>query len=160
MVLMFYLGWVLLLAAFASGAAEAVVHAHPGWGGILTSAHDLWYTLWPGSLVVTQIRIEKVMPALWDPIILTVLALPAWVLFGASGASLVWLYRPGRFLTQAERDEFRKHEEAVFFFDELNREALSRTEDDSSDDTASDYDGPLAPGKWNISGDDGQGTAF
>ena len=157
---MFYLGGVLLLVAFASAAAEVVVHAYPGWGGILTSAYDLWYTIWPGSLVVTQIRVEKVMPALWDPVILTVLALPAWVLFGVSGAALVWLNRPGRFLTQAERDEFNKFQEAIFLHDKLNREALSQTRNDSSDDKVSEYDGPLAPGKWNMSGDDGQGTAF
>jgi len=157
---MFYLGWVLLLVAFASAAAEAVVRAYPGWGGIFASAHDLWYTIWPGSLVVTQIRVEKVMPALWDPVILTVLALPAWALFGVSGTALVWLYRPGRFLTQAECDEFNKFQEAIFLHDKLNREALSQTRNDSSDDKVSEYDGPLAPGKWNISSDDGQGTAF
>lgn len=141
MIILFYLGWVLLLAAFSAAAAESTVRPQPGIGGIITSAHDLWYTLWPGSLVVTQIRIEKIMPFLWDPVMATVLAFPAWVLLGVPGLALAWFYRPSQFLTATEREEFRKHQDSLLLYDELEKDASTWNEDDGFDDRSPDHDG-------------------
>jgi len=141
MIVLFYLGWVLLIAAFAAAAAESTVRAQPGIGGIITSAHDLWYTIWPGSLVVAQIQIEKAAPILWDPILVAVLAVPAWVLLGVPGITLAWLFRPSRLLTANEREEFQKHQDSLFLYDELERDATTWNEDDGFDDRSPDHDG-------------------
>ena len=141
MVVLFYLGWALLIAAFAAAASEPLVRATPGSGITLASAYDLWYTLAPGSLVVTQIRLENLAPFLWDPLVVSVLAVPAWVLLGVPGIALAWYFRPNRALTRRERDEFHKHQESLFLFDELEKAAEPRSEAGGFDDNAPDHGG-------------------
>ena len=97
----FYLGWALLLAAFAAGAAEALVKAEPGRGLHLVSAHDIWYTAWPGNLVVTQIRVERLSPELWSAVI-----------------------RPRRQLTADEVQDLQEREDSMFLYDELAEQAM------------------------------------
>ena len=141
MIVLFYLGWALLLAAFAAAAAETTARAQLGSVGIITSAYDLWYSIWPGALVVTQIRIEKIMPLLWDPILIAILAFPAWVLLGIPGVALTWFFRPNRYQTATEREEFRKHQDSYFLYDELEKEARTWIEDDGFDDRLPDHAG-------------------
>lgn len=122
--LCFYLGWVLLAAAFAAGAAEGLVKATPGRGLHLVSAHDLWYTIWPGNLVVTQIRVERLSPELWSAVIRPLLDVPAWALTGVPGAALAWFCRPKRPLTADEEQDLREREESMFLYDELSEQAM------------------------------------
>ncbi len=84
MQMFFFLGWGFLLLAFAGAAAEALPRTFPG-SGTFVSAHELWYAASPGSLVVTQIQVERISPALWELLRASVLVLPAWVLFGVPG---------------------------------------------------------------------------
>ena len=122
--MLFYLGWALMLLAFAAASAETLPRALPGVRGMYISAYDLWYAAAPGNLVVAQIRIEKFLhPWLWDPVIVTVLVLPAWALFGLPGVALAWFCRSHRTMTEQQLEEFRKHEESLFLFDKLAREA-------------------------------------
>ena len=79
MQMFFFLGWGFLLLAFAGAAAEALPRTFPG-SGTFVSAHELWYAASPGSLVVTQIQVERISPALWELLRASVLVLPAWVL--------------------------------------------------------------------------------
>ncbi len=120
---LFYLGWVFLVLAFAAAAAEAIPRAMPGGDGVFISAYDLWYAAWPGSLVVTQIQVEKLSPALWDPVIVGVLALPGWLLFGGPGVFLVWFCRPFKQMTKQELEDLQKQEESLHLFERLSREA-------------------------------------
>lgn len=120
---LFYLGCVLLLAAFAAAAAEVVVHAERGREPGMATAHDLWYALAPGSLVIAHIRVERLSPALWDPVIVTILSWPAWVLLGLPGAALFAAFRPRRRMSDDERQDLREHEESLFLYDELARRA-------------------------------------
>lgn len=120
----FYLGWALLLAAFAAGAAEALVKAEPGRGLHLVSAHDIWYTAWPGNLVVTQIRVERLSPELWSAVIRPLLDLPAWLLTGAPGGLLTWFCRPRRPLTADEIQDLQEREDSLFLYDELAEQAM------------------------------------
>ncbi|PIW25671.1 MAG: hypothetical protein COW30_18830 [Rhodospirillales bacterium CG15_BIG_FIL_POST_REV_8_21_14_020_66_15] len=129
--ILFYLGWALLLAAFAAGAAEGLVRADPGRGLHPVSAHDLWYRLWPGNLVVTQIRVERLSPELWSAVVRPVLDLPAWILTGLPGVLLTWLCRPRRTLTPDEEQDLREREESMFLYDEL---AARAREDGHVDD--------------------------
>ncbi len=138
---LFYLGWVLMALAFAAASAEILARMLPGVRGMYVSAYDLWYAVWPGNLVVTQIRIEKFLhPWLWDPVIVTVLVLPAWALFGGPGLALAWFCRPHREMTEEEREDFRRHEESLFLFDKLAREAKEAGFGEHEDDRLPDPD--------------------
>ena len=140
MIVLFYFGWLLLVLAFIAGAAEAVVRQGPG-GGMLVPAYDLWYTIWPGGLVITQIRIEKFAPLLWDPVLVTVLAIPAWALLAGPGVALTWYLRPNRTMTRDELEDARKHEESLMLYDELARAAMAEGADINDDDMAPDHSG-------------------
>ena len=138
---LFYLGWILLITAFVSAAAEQVVRLYPGAPSMLTPAYDLWYTLWPGSLTITQIRVERISPTLWDPVITSLLSFPAWFLLGLPGLLLAWFCRPGRVLTPSEQEEHRKHAEALFLYDELAKESKAEGHATGPDDMSPDHDG-------------------
>ncbi len=134
--ILFYLGWVLLFLAFAGAAAESIPRSLPGGaplGGWFVSAYDLWYAAKPGSLVVTQIQIERISPFLWDPVIVGLLALPAWLLFGLPGALLTWFFRPHREMTAEQREELEKQEESLLLYDKLVEEARAAGFDDDDD---------------------------
>ncbi|MEK9753920.1 MAG: hypothetical protein VW338_12035 [Rhodospirillaceae bacterium] len=136
-----YPGWALLLAAFASAAAEIIVPSAPGTRDFFVSAHELWYSGWPGSLIKLQIRLERIEPMLWDPILTGVLALPAWLLLGLPGIVLTWMSRPRGFADRRERAEVRKYEEALLLYDDLAREAREQGMDKDGDDMLPDHSG-------------------
>lgn len=137
---LFYLGWVFLVLTFAAAAAEAIPRSMPGGGGGIISAYDLWYAAWPGSLIVAQIQVEKLSPALWDPMIVGVLALPGWLLFGGPGAFLVWFCRPFKQMTEQELEDLKKQEESLLLFERLSREAEEAGYTDG-DDRLPDHSG-------------------
>ena len=133
--MLFFLGWALMVLAFAAASAETLARSLPGKPGLFLSAYDLWYAAWPGNLVVTQIRIEKFLhPWLWDPVIVTVLAPPAWALFGVPGLALAWFFRPNRIMTEQQREDMRNREESIFLFDKLARDAKEAGFDGREDD--------------------------
>lgn len=120
MVIPFYLGWVLLCAAFLSGAAEISARTVPGMDDLILSAYDLWHTLSPRSLVHAHIVVERnVGQWLWDPVLKTVLWLPAWVIFGVPGVALAWLCQPSRRFGPEELID----EETFFLIDTLSERA-------------------------------------
>ncbi len=87
------IGWVLLIAALAALAYDAVASLRGG-GFTLHAAGELWYMLNPDTLNMLQAGIQRrVWPYLWDPIIVTILLWPAWLVLGVPGALLVWLCR-------------------------------------------------------------------
>ncbi len=140
---LFYLGWVLLFLAFVGAAGEAVPRSLPGGvggSGWFVSAYDLWYAARPGSLVVTQIQVEKISPVLWDPVIVALLALPAWLLFGGPGALLAWFFRPHREITAEQREDLQKQEENLLLFEKLTEEARAAGFDDGEDARAPSHE--------------------
>nr|MBC8158678.1 hypothetical protein [Alphaproteobacteria bacterium] len=125
-----FLGWTLLLGAFFAGVAETIAHVQPGVGGLYLSAYDVWYTLWPGELIVTKIRIQNLLgPWAWDSVGLSLLKLPGWALFGLPGVFLVWLAWPDRGVRSEEFDEIA---ESMFLYDDLAKRAREEgyTEDE------------------------------
>ena len=120
----YYLGFMLLMLAFASGAAEVVPRTFTrGEGGGFVSAYDLLYAAWPGKLVVAQIHVEKLSSALWDPILTGLLAMPAWLLLGLPGGALAWFYRPNKEMSPEVAEGLRRQEEILQLYDKLKREA-------------------------------------
>ncbi|MBE0533269.1 MAG: hypothetical protein IH626_20805 [Rhodospirillales bacterium] len=118
---LFPFGWLFLFAALLGAAAETAARLGPHGGGFLLAAYDVWYALWPGTLVVTKIRLETLVgPWAWDPLMTTVLALPLWALFGIPGGLMLWLGRPRR----GQPDAAQQHEEdALFLYDSLAEQA-------------------------------------
>jgi len=140
--LLFYFGWVLLIGAFVAAAAEQLVRLYPGAGSpILTPAYDLWYTIWPGGLTIAQIRVERLSAFLWDPLITTILAFPAWFLLGLPGVALAWLNRPNRVLSPSEQEDHRKYAETLFLYEELAKQAKAEGHAAGPDDMAPDHTG-------------------
>lgn len=132
----FLLGWALMLAAFASAAAETIARALPDGGGWVLSTSELWQALWPGSYILAEARLSAVNGWLWDPAFVIALSPPAWLLLGLPGVILAWTCRPNRVLSPLAEEEFREHEASLFLYDELTREARkwAREEGDTSDD--------------------------
>jgi hypothetical protein len=58
---------------------------------------DHWSELAPQSLAAAQKTVQgRAHPLLWDPVIRSLLALPAWASLGAVGLIFAWLGRPRR----------------------------------------------------------------
>jgi len=126
-----------MVLAFAAASAEAVISGP----GLFMAAHDLWLAMSAKSFVITQIRIERLSPALWNPVLTTVLAAPAWFLLGVPGALLSWFCRPGRKLSPEEEEDHRKHAESLFLYDALAEDARRAGYADGSDDMSPDHTG-------------------
>jgi hypothetical protein len=82
-------GWVLVcLAVAALGYEVLLVRAGGTWRMI--AAGELWYALDRNSLNLAQAITQRYLhPALWDPILQSVLTWPAWSLLGGPGIALV-----------------------------------------------------------------------
>jgi hypothetical protein len=122
----FYIGVLLIGCGFMLAAAETAWHSMPGSvHGLIVPAHDLWYTLWPRSLIISEIRVERMFGDwAWDPVILTFLKLPAWLIFGAPGVALLITFRPNRNPNSAE--EMAMVMESLELYDHLTK--LAREE--------------------------------
>jgi hypothetical protein len=80
--------WLLagaLVALVVDGAKSIAA------GSVLTTPLGLlWYSVSPDSLNAAQAGIQRhVLPYLWDPVIQSILLLPAFVVFGVLGALLM-----------------------------------------------------------------------
>jgi len=89
--------WLMLLAVVALTYDGTRVLADNG-ALVFTSLGEHWFAIHPPSLNATQAAIERhVAPFLWDPVMITLLLLPAWVVVGGLGALLYLLgYRRKR----------------------------------------------------------------
>lgn len=137
----FYLGAVFLVLSFAAAAAEVIPRSLPDGvaGSVFVSAHELWYAAWPGSLVIAQIKVEALSPALWSSLIVSLLAFPAWFLFALPGGLLIWFCRPHREMTPEQLEDLKKQEETLFLFDKLAREAEEADDLPEGDEMAPDH---------------------
>ena len=119
--LTFLIGCALLVLALVAAAAETMAHVTPDVRGVVLSAYDVLYTLWPSKLIVAKIHIENWFGAwAWDPVALAVLALPGWLIFGLPGAVLAWV---GRRRADGDEERFQQIEESMFLYDSLARQA-------------------------------------
>ena len=82
-------GWVLVCLALGALGYEVLLAAASGTWRII-AAGELWYALDRGSLNFAQAITQRYLhPALWDPLIQSLLTWPAWSLLGAPGVALV-----------------------------------------------------------------------
>jgi len=93
-----FLGGLFLLAAVIALTAD-FTRADPG-GALLPPFASLlkhWADLAPQSLAAAKRAVEvRAHPLIWDPVIRSLLMLPAWMSLGAVGLLLSWLGRPRR----------------------------------------------------------------
>ena len=86
-------GWSLLVVAFVFTAAEAMVHAILNEYGIVAASRVL-ETLEPEFLAAFEATVaNNLHPLLWDPVLLSLMQLPGWLLIGAPGVFLIWYFR-------------------------------------------------------------------
>ena len=88
-----FLGLWMLAAAFIF-----LVYDGAGWvaNGVLNSMQvgTLWALIHQSSLLLLQPAVERhVSPWLWNPVIMTVLEQPVWLVFGIIGVVLILLGR-------------------------------------------------------------------
>jgi hypothetical protein len=87
------------LGAFIAGLA-LIMGLYEGWQLVagsrteLGKVGDVWYAIHPTSLQLLQPAIERhieprVGQWLWDPVVLTILTAPAWLVLGVIGAVLI-----------------------------------------------------------------------
>ena len=128
-------GWVLLVFAFLGAAFESAARGRIGVDvGFFMSSQELLSAYWPGLLRATQEWIEGALHwALWDPVLITLLRLPAWAFLGIPGIFLVVRYRsPRGHVEDIDEDQ-------LFLFDHLVKRAREEGYDDYDDDVSTRY---------------------
>ncbi len=116
--LFFILGCLLLAAAFLSGTAEMATRVMYRREALAYSAIDVWRLISPQGLAQAKSYIEtELSPALWDPVLSTLLILPGWAVFGIPGIALVWFCHP------KVKGGTRVDEDSLFLYDRLAERA-------------------------------------
>ncbi len=88
--------WFLLLAMVAA-VVDGTKSLAGGGQLVVTPLGDQWLALSPTSLQAAKAAVvTNVAPALWDPVIATILQAPTWLVFGLIGGALYWLGRKRR----------------------------------------------------------------
>lgn len=141
--LIFCIGLLLIVCAFFLAAAEAAWYGMPGSvPGLIVSAYDLWYTLSPSSLIIFEIRVERMLGFwVWDPVLVTIMELPAWLIFGTPGVILLIFFRPNRDPKSIE--DMAKVMESYELYDHLTKLAREENppgEEHGPRDILPDYD--------------------
>lgn len=86
-------GWSLLVGAFIFAAAEVAAQGISGNFGIL-GAVEVLDILAPDFLdwLIILVR-DGIHPLVWDPLLISLMALPGWLLMGGPGVVFVWKFR-------------------------------------------------------------------
>lgn len=89
-------GLLFLAAGFVSFIVDGVASIASA-SLVTTPLGQAWFNLHPASLNLTQAVIERyTFPFLWDPVLLSVLLMPGWVVFTVIGVVLYYLGRRRR----------------------------------------------------------------
>ena len=90
------LGWIFIALGLAVFARDVWIFLESG-AVAMTPVGQIWYALHPGSLNLVQAVVERYLhPVLWDPVIFSILLLPAALLFLAIGIVLALVFRSRR----------------------------------------------------------------
>lgn len=89
-------GWILLLVALLVTIVDLVKWINDG-GSVLRPAGQWWFNLHAESLQLAQAGVQRyVLPALWDPVIQTVLIWPLAPMLAILGVAFLLLTRRRR----------------------------------------------------------------
>jgi hypothetical protein len=89
-------GSVFLLLAAVILIADITNTRGAAASGFAVSMAKHWASLAPATLAAAQKSIQSTSPVLWDPIVKTLLAVPAWALFAFLGGLMAWIGRRRR----------------------------------------------------------------
>lgn len=119
------LGWGLLASAFLAAAMEIAAQSLThDWGAM--AASDVLLILAPDRFDAVRDSVDEFLhPLVWDYVVLPLLMLPGWVLFGVPGAALVWIFRPAE-----DRDETGTDTLPQASYEEIVAAAREADEDD------------------------------
>ncbi len=96
MIVLRFIGSLFLLAAVIALTADLSRARQPQTPAFL-SLYQHWSDYAPQTLKTVQQAVEtSVHPLLWDPILSGILAVPAWMTFGALALLCLYLGRPRR----------------------------------------------------------------
>ena len=87
------IGWILVVAGIAILARDIFDWINSG-SLVFVAAGELWFTLHDSSLNLIQAVTQRyIWPRLWDPIAVTVLLWPAFLVVGVPGLIFSWVFR-------------------------------------------------------------------
>ena len=112
---LFIFGIGFLVLAFIAGAAEIAAQGVTGQLRAYMSVAEVWQVLSPATLEESRNTGYPVLGDAWQLIELMML-LPGWLLFGAPGFALAFIFR------DRDVDADQDHEESVFLYDELTKQ--------------------------------------
>jgi membrane protease YdiL (CAAX protease family) len=93
------IGWIFIVAAIAILVRDFFAWIDTGALAFAVTG-ELWFTLHSGSLNLLQAITQRyIFPALWDPIFVTVLLWPAFLVIGVPGLILSYAFRRRRRLS-------------------------------------------------------------
>ncbi len=86
-----WLGMIILIVALVVAVFDIIHYVGAG-GDFPRAVGDWWFRLHSDSLLIAQPAIERhVLPALWDPVILTILQWPLAIVLAAIGVVFILL---------------------------------------------------------------------
>ena len=87
--------WFVALALVGLVVDGTATIAAGAWSA--TPFGQYWFDFAPGSLAAAQAFVQsEINPLVWDPVVLTLLVQPAWVIVGPLGFLLLWIGDLGR----------------------------------------------------------------
>lgn len=87
-------GLLLLAAAFAALVVDGTRSVAAGTPALLPLGRTA-SALFPGAFLMMHKLVETHAPMLWDPVMVTILLLPAWLVLGLLGVVLLAITRRG-----------------------------------------------------------------
>ena len=134
MTVFYYIGIGLLAFAFFAAAAESAVRLIFHMKGYFVSGQELWSALSPKTLIFSRHAVDDLLPGIWDLVILSLLAPPAWLVSGMLGIIFVFLFRPHHKKNSDPIDE-----ESFYLIDNLVKDARLEGHDDEMGDIGSSF---------------------
>lgn len=85
--------WLFIALGLGAAARDVLAFLEHGTVGV-SALGQIWFAVDPGSLNLVQAVVERyIHPVLWDPIIFSLLRLPAAPVFLAIGIALLFAFR-------------------------------------------------------------------
>mgnify|MGYP001160854458 FL=1 len=121
------IGWLLLVGAFISAAAEGAARGLLGEYGniVILGAGDVLSAVAPKFYIGLKTFISSNLhPIIWDPVTQTILFFPGWFLLGIPGSFLVWSSYAGKKIESDSEEEepYTSYEEIITSLEKLERE--------------------------------------
>jgi len=99
-----FLGFLILAGGFIALIYDGT-KSIAGKSFVFTPVGQIWNNVHANSLLLLQPALERhVSPFLWDPVMLTILTAPAWLVLGILGGILMLIGRKRRPLIGYSRD--------------------------------------------------------